>query len=140
VVRQLSRNDQVFSVYTAACNSFFQSLAADSAKRALFEVLKHCQAKPESALYSSHVVNFLHDEIMVQEFNHFTPDVLVKASPQLMRCWSKNGKAIYNAQGRLVPWQQTTSIYVSTRIRGHLCLGHERFTVGQFESWKMLFT
>ncbi|MEI6806161.1 MAG: hypothetical protein WCK49_06600, partial [Myxococcaceae bacterium] len=69
-------------------------------------------------------VNFLHDEIMlevpeergheaatqlaeimVREFNHFTPDVPVKASPQLMRCWSKNAKPIYNAQGRLVPWQ-----------------------------------
>ena len=42
--------------YTAACNSFFQGMAADGAKRALFEVQKHCQSKPESALYGSHVV------------------------------------------------------------------------------------
>jgi len=44
-------------------------------------------------------------EIMIREFNYFTPDVPVQASPQLMRCWSKNAKPIYDAQGRLVPWQ-----------------------------------
>ncbi len=110
--------------YTAACNSFFQGLASDGAKRALFEVQKHCQSQPDCSLFGSQVVNFLHDEIMlevpedkahqaamqladimVREFNHFVPDVPVRASPQLMRCWSKNAKAVYNAQGRLVPWQ-----------------------------------
>ncbi|MEI6791236.1 MAG: DNA polymerase, partial [Myxococcaceae bacterium] len=110
--------------YTAACNSFFQGLAADGAKRALFEVQWQCHAKPESPLYGSRVVNFLHDEIilevpedrgheaatqlaqvMVREFNHFVQDVPVRASPQLMRCWSKNAKVVYDAQGRLVPWQ-----------------------------------
>lgn len=111
--------------YTAACNSFFQGMAADGAKRALFEVQKHCQARPDSALYGSHVVNFLHDEIMLEvpedkaheaatqlaeimvaEFNHFVPDVPVRASPQLMCCWSKNAKAVYNAEGRLIPWRE----------------------------------
>jgi DNA polymerase III epsilon subunit-like protein len=110
--------------YTAACNSFFQGLAADGAKRALFEVQRHCQALPTSPLFGSHVVNFLHDEIMlevpedrgheaaheladimVREFNHFVPDVPVRASPQLMRCWSKNAKPVYDSQGRLIPWQ-----------------------------------
>ena len=70
------------------------------------------------------MVNFLHDEIMlevpeergheaatqlaeimVHEFNCFVPDVPVQASPQLMCCWSKNAKPVYDAQGRLVPWQ-----------------------------------
>jgi DNA polymerase-1 len=110
--------------FTAACNSFFQGLAADGAKRALFEVQRHCQARPESSLFGSHVVNFLHDEIMlevpegrghdaahelaeimVREFNHFVPNVPVKASPQLMRCWSKNAKSVYDASGRLIPWK-----------------------------------
>ena len=110
--------------YTAACNSFFQGLAADGAKRALFEVQKHCQTLAGSPLFGSHVVNFLHDEIMlevpesqgheaahelakimVREFNHFVPDVPVRAGPQLMRCWSKNAKPVFNAAGRLIPWQ-----------------------------------
>lgn len=110
--------------YTAACNSYFQGLAADGAKRALFEVQRQCQANKNSALFGSHVVNFLHDEIMlevpeaqgheaarelanimVREFNHFVPDVPVRASPQLMRCWSKNAKPVFNAAGRLVPWE-----------------------------------
>ena len=115
--------------YTAACNSFFQGLAADGAKRALFEVQRHCQVLSDSPLFGSHVVNFLHDEIMLEvpeqrgpeaalelanimmrEFNHFVPDVPVRASPQLMRCWSKNAKPIYDSNGRLTPWQPTEQL------------------------------
>jgi hypothetical protein len=111
--------------YTAACNSFFQGLAADGAKQALFEVQRHCKVLTDSPLFGSHVVNFLHDEIMLevpeakahdaalklaeimeQEFNHFVPDVPVRASPQLMRCWSKDAKPIFDSQFRLIPWEK----------------------------------
>jgi len=110
--------------FTAACNSFFQGLAADGAKAALFEVQKRCLTKPNSALSGSYVINFVHHEIiietpeehaheaaqelarvMVQEFDRFVPDVPVSASPLLMRTWSKNAKPVFDAQKRLVPWE-----------------------------------
>lgn len=111
--------------FTAACNSFFQGLAADGAKRALFKTQRHCQIISDSPLFGSHVVNFLHDEIMLevpeakaheaalklaevmeQEFNHFVPDVPVRASPQLMRCWSKDAKPVFDSRSRLIPWEK----------------------------------
>lgn len=112
--------------YTEACNSFFQGLAADGAKAATYEVTKACYTEPNSPLFGSRPILFLHDEIMlevpidkahdaavelsrmmVEEFNKWTPDVPAKAEPTLMTRWSKNAETLYNSEGKLIPWSGT---------------------------------
>jgi len=109
--------------YTAACNTYFQGLGADAAKRAAYLVSRACYAQPTSALYGSRPVNFVHDEViletddgpgahdvavelgrlMVQGANEFLPNVPARVEPLLARCWSKKSKPVYS-NGRLVPW------------------------------------
>jgi len=110
--------------YTEACNSFFQGLAADGAKNALYEVCKRCYIDQESPLYGSRPTNFVHDQIilespedgaaeaaeeltkvMIQTFNRWTPDVPIKAAPELATCWSKDSKPVYE-NGKLIPWRK----------------------------------
>ena len=109
--------------YTAACNTYFQGLGADAAKRAAYLVSRACYAEPDSVLYGSRPVNFVHDEViletddgprahdvamelgrlMVQGANEFLPNVPARVEPLLARCWSKKSKPIFK-DGRLVPW------------------------------------
>lgn len=108
--------------YTEACNSFFQGLAADGAKAAMYEVAKACYTQPESPLFGSRPVLFIHDQIiaevpvdkaheaatelariMVEVFNKWTPDVPIKAEPLLMTRWTKGADTKYDENGRLVP-------------------------------------
>jgi len=122
--------DQLFSQrirggchYTAACNSYFQGLGADAAKRATYLVSRACYAEPASALYGSRICNMIHDELilevdddlsahdkaielgrlMVLGANEFLPDVPARVEPLLARCWSKKSKPVFK-DGRLVPW------------------------------------
>lgn len=109
--------------YTEACNSMFQGLAADAAKNAGFLVSRACYVEPSSPLYGSRIVNFVHDEIIIEapeEKAHeaamelarlmvdgasvLMPDVPPKVEPLLMRRWSKKAKPLKDEQGRLVPW------------------------------------
>lgn len=115
--------------YTVAANSFFQGRAADGAKRALCEVARRQYSVPSSALYGTRTINFVHDElilesppeqandaaweladVMVEEFNYFTPDVPVRATPCLMDRWSKKAKPIINAEGKLEVWKYESQI------------------------------
>lgn len=94
--------------FTEVCNTFFQGLAADGAKEALYEVTKKCYNDPESPLFGCRPVNFIHDEIiveapvdraessakelvkvMVDTFNKWVPDVPCKADSKIMERWSK---------------------------------------------------
>ena len=113
--------------YTAACNSYFQGLAADLAKEACYSVAKACYVKGENdILYGSRSVVFIHDEIimehpeetaherafeqsrlMVEAGKPFCPDVPLKAEPALMRYWTKDAIDVYE-NGRLVPWEPRT--------------------------------
>jgi len=107
--------------FCQASNSFFQGMAADAMKRALYAVIKACYLHG-TALYGCRVVNEIHDEflveapedraseaafelsrIMVREFNPFTPDVPVSAEPSLMCRWSKDAEAIIE-NGELKVW------------------------------------
>jgi len=110
--------------YTAACNTFFQGLGSDAAKYALWKVCEAAYTIPESPLYGSRPVNFIHDEIimecmddarahdvamalesvMVSAAKEWIPDVRIAAPPLLMRRWSKEAKACYDSNGRLIPW------------------------------------
>lgn len=122
--------EQVFSKrwrggchYTAACNTYFQGLGADAAKRAHYLVVRACYAQPDNVLYGSRPVNFVHDEdivevdddsrahdkavelgrLMVSGAKEFLPDVPPRVKPLLARCWSKKSKPVFK-EGRLVPW------------------------------------
>lgn len=110
--------------YTAACNSYFQGLAADLAKQACYDIAKACYVKGNNdILYGSRSVVFVHDEIIMEhpeETAHeraaeqvrlmleagkpYCPDVPLKAEPALMRYWTKDAVAAYQ-DGRLVPWE-----------------------------------
>lgn len=110
-------------IFTEACNGAFQGLAADAAKAAGFLISRACYTEPESPLYGSRIVNFIHDEfilespergaaeaaeelarLMVKGASLFLPDVPPKASPLLMRRWSKKAKELRDENGRLIPW------------------------------------
>jgi DNA polymerase I-like protein with 3'-5' exonuclease and polymerase domains len=111
--------------YTAACNSFFQGLAADLAKEACYQIAKACYVKGYNPiLYGSRSVVFVHDEIimehpegtaheraleqariMIEAGKAYCPDVPLKAEPALMRYWTKDAVEVYK-DGRLVPWEK----------------------------------
>lgn len=110
--------------YTAACNTFFQAPVADGAKIALFYVARECYAVPESPLYGCRPVLFLHDEIILEvpeerldaaakrlallmegALGIILPDVPVRTSVSAMRRWYKDAEAVYDAAGRLIPWE-----------------------------------
>lgn len=110
------------TTYCSACNSFFQGLAADGAKAALYEVTRRQFVEPASALYGTAALAFVHDEIIVEcpedrchevamelekvmaeQFNKFVPDCPTRADAVVMRFWSKKAKRL-EQDGRLIPW------------------------------------
>lgn len=111
--------------FTEASNGFFQALAADAAKHAGFLISRACYVDESSVLYGCRLVNFVHDEfivevpddqyaadaaeelarLMIVGANPFLPDVPPIAKPQLMRRWSKKAKQLRDDNGRLIPWE-----------------------------------
>lgn len=119
--------------YTAACNSYFQGLGADATKAAGFLVSHACYADSSSPLFGSRIVLFVHDELIVETpdndrahdaaielsrimreaANEWVPDVPFQdpdPEPLLMSTWSKEAKAVYDANKRLVPWAPTAAL------------------------------
>ncbi len=113
--------------YTVACNSFFQGLGADAAKRAGWLIARACYTERTSPLYGSRIVLFCHDEFLIETrdndnapraaaelarlmcagANEFLPDVPATTEPVLMRYYSKDAKAIKHWQtGELVAWSE----------------------------------
>lgn len=99
--------------YCAAANSYFQGLAADGAKLALWRVSRACYLDDNSPLYGSRPVAFIHDEIlletseigyrdaaaelikiMVEAMEVYTPDVPIRASATAMRRWRKDKEGL----------------------------------------------
>lgn len=98
--------------YCQAANSFFQGMAADALKAALWELCKKCYL-PGTALFGCRIVNEVHDEVIIEAplaqasdaahemqstmrdaYNTYTRDVPVSCTPAVMDCWSKNAKTI----------------------------------------------
>lgn len=135
ISRLTERSDQLTQVrsgrvrggasYCATANSFFQGLAADGAKEALWRVAWECYIDETSALFGARPVIFLHDEIgievdysdpvraaaaaerlavvMREAMEKWIPDVPIRCSPVMMKRWYKGAEAVY-ADGRvLVP-------------------------------------
>lgn len=107
--------------YTVVCNGFFQGLAADLAKAAGFRLCMECET---GELQGWKPWNFVHDEyilegpeedgdraaqvvkrIMEEEGQKWVPDIPIVAEPALMRRWSKKAKTIYDAEGKMIPWE-----------------------------------
>lgn len=113
--------------FPAAANTKFQGLGADITKSALWEVTKRSYGAPGtegSALLGCRPVIFVHDELIIeapQEYAHeaaveldrvmceamqeLTPDVPARASPALMRNWSKKADAAFDGAGRYIAWE-----------------------------------
>lgn len=110
--------------FTNACNSYFQGLAADTAKAAGFLLSRACYVDRNSVLYGSRIVNFVHDEfilevpihlahecaqetvrLMEQAGRQWMPDVPPRAEPALMKRWMKAAEPVYDANKRLIPWE-----------------------------------
>jgi DNA polymerase I-like protein with 3'-5' exonuclease and polymerase domains len=109
--------------YTDACNTPFQGICADAMKEATWEIQKACYADRKNVLYGSRLVNIVHDEaimeilddalaheramelgrLMVLGARKFIKDVEVKATPCLMKRWTKGAKPLYSKEGRLIP-------------------------------------
>jgi DNA polymerase I-like protein with 3'-5' exonuclease and polymerase domains len=112
-------------LFTNGANTLFQGLGADATHRAGWYLSKACYVERQSPLFGSRIVNYPHDEfiietrdrpeahdaaietkrLMLKGANEFLPDVPAKTTPCLMRVWSKKAKPLYNAQGRLIPWE-----------------------------------
>lgn len=110
--------------YTSGCNSYFQGLAADGAKAAMWEIGKACYLKGyNDKLYGCHMWAFIHDEflfegpadwahvwateaerIMVEQMKRYVPDVTIAAPPALMSRWLKKADTKYDEDGKLVLW------------------------------------
>lgn len=110
--------------YTVACNTFFQGLGADATKTAGFFIAKACYADPSSVLYGSRIVNYIHDQfilecdeavahevamelkrIMEHYASIYLPDCPATVSkPVVARVWSKKAKQVWE-DGKLIPWE-----------------------------------
>lgn len=109
--------------YSTAANTNFQRLGAHVAKSAGWAIMKSCYVDRKSPLYGSRIVNFVHDQfiietpldvandaavetgrLMVEAAKPWLPDVPATTTPCLATCWSKNAEAIYDAKGRLLSW------------------------------------
>lgn len=109
VVHPFSERKRGRIPFTVACNGFFQGLAADMAKDAGFRVACECYAVPSSPLYGCRIVNFIHDELVIEaplSIIHeaacrmrdimeeagrvWCPDVPVKVDVSAMKRWTKD--------------------------------------------------
>jgi DNA polymerase-1 len=107
--------------FTAACNTFFQGLVADGAKRALYLLTRAAYAER----YDLHVrpVAFIHDEIIIEcpesqateaarllvdcmtkGMSAYTPDIPVVVEAAAMRRWFKDAAPVWDGD-RLIPWE-----------------------------------
>ena len=111
--------------FTQCCNTTFQGLGSDATGRAGWLVSHACYIDRGSALYGSRIVNYIHDQfiletpdtpaahdaaqelkrLMIQGANEFLPDVPATCEPLLCRQWSKKAKAVHDNNGRLIPWE-----------------------------------
>jgi DNA polymerase-1 len=115
--------------YCDGANNGFQSLTADGAGASLYELVRRMYMRvvddldPCAILYSTRLVNFVHDEavveapaetapevgdivsrVMVESMMQATPDIQATTSPAIMARWYKGADTVRDANGRLVIW------------------------------------
>jgi len=115
--------------YTAGCNTLFQGLAADGAKEALYmlseEIYLWNGSIDRTPLWGSHIVAFIHDEVIIETPKCFfqdaaqraalvmegamrlwIPDVRIVANPAAMERWYKDAETVRDPQtGKLELWK-----------------------------------
>jgi len=106
--------------FCQAANSFFQGLAADAAKEALWQVALRCYVDKTSPLFGCRPVMFLHDELILETpadrasdaagalsttmndaASKWIPNVKISSSPAITRRWLKGAEPTRDAQGKL---------------------------------------
>lgn len=106
--------------FTEAANAYFQGLAAEGAKLALFLVAMECYAIPSSPLFGSRPCAFIHDEIiietphnreqgaarrlpevMIEAMEHYITAVPVLCEADIMEVWSKKAESKIQKNGSL---------------------------------------
>jgi len=110
--------------FTAAANSFFQGLAANGAKWALYLLALACYTDITSPLYGCRPIFFIHDEVILEApiqpdmrpvcdameerlktgMGRFITSVPVTCEAVPMSRWSKKAKRIEDDQGRVRIW------------------------------------
>ncbi len=111
--------------YSQCANTLFQGLGADAAKAAGWAIARACYDESQrSILFGCRIVAFVHDQFLVEvpddDLAHeraqevgrlmceaagqWLPDVPPTTTPCLSRCWSKDATAVYDATGRLIPF------------------------------------
>ena len=108
--------------YTDGANTMFQGLIADGAKEALFDVVRACWMEPQSPLFGSRPVLFIHDEIILETpkeaaaaagdelallmqraMKRCIPNLPMGVDPWVSSVWSKSNKERRDAKGFLIP-------------------------------------
>jgi hypothetical protein len=111
------------TTYCSSCNSLFQGLSADMGKAACFDFAERCYVG-DLAHTGARSVAFIHDEILAEapeKHGHevamalretmeatarvWCPDVWPEAEPAMMRRWTKAAEPVFDAQERLIPWE-----------------------------------
>jgi hypothetical protein len=90
--------------FTEAANGFFQMLTADAAKHAHWCVTKLQYLEPSSALFGTHTVNFVHDELIVEapiSRARAVADELEHAMVEAYREWVPNMRNAVKASARI---------------------------------------
>ncbi len=108
--------------FTAIANGYFQGRVADAMKEILFQLARECYAMPDSVLFGSRPIMFLHDEpivehpddasltaradrqqqIVVDVLNKWMPDIPCTSKATAFRRWWKGADPL-RIDGRLVP-------------------------------------
>lgn len=121
--------------FTDAANSYFQGMAADGAKEALFRVALECYADPSSPLFGCRPVAFIHDEIimeapieraqgaarrlsevMVLAMDKFIPDIPIVCEADIMDRWAKGAESKTLEDGTLsVYWTDVERLRADAR-------------------------
>lgn len=134
MINQITKTDKVFRQlfsgrvrgnvgYCDGANTAFQGLAADGALEAGYWLSRECYTGKSSPLYGCRPVIMIHDEyiieapeniaadaaqrvgyIMKQAMQKFCPDIPIECEPALAYCWEKDAEAVYDANGKLIPW------------------------------------
>lgn len=113
--------------FCATANGFFQGLAADGAKEAVWRVAWECYVDESSPLFGCRPVFFIHDEIgmeipfdqfgiersaraaqrlsdvMIEAMKKWIPNIPISCKPVMVRRWYKGAEPVRNADGFLVP-------------------------------------
>jgi len=115
--------------YCDGCNTVFQGLTADGAKNAMNRICREMYLEPGAPLFGTRLVAFIYDEFlvevplgidtaavagrlhahMVEGMKELTPDIPVSVELAMMYNWNKKAKAVYDAGGQLVPWDEPPS-------------------------------